>query len=313
MNLQDYLPAELQGPATAITRIAVGLSGAGVYRIEADGRSFVLKLATDSESAADWRSTLNVQRLAADAGLAPRIVYVDESRRAVLTEFVIDRSFRGFYWDPRTRKAALTLLGRTVRRLHALPVPAESHQRDPRDFLREVWEGLLAGFPVPAFARDSVQRVLGVEPAHSDRALVLGHNDLNPTNFVYDSEAILLLDWATAGPMEPYYDLAVLALFLRMDAATAAGLLSAYDDRQCVELPSRFLYDRRLAATLTGSLQLYLARQLKHAGATGAESLDSVLSLGEFYQQLGAGALQLGTADGQWAFGLALLKQGLAL
>jgi hypothetical protein len=60
-------------------------------------------------------------------------------------------------------------------------------------------------------------------------------------------------------------------------------------------------------------LQIYVARQMKHEGATGAETLDSTLSLGEFYQQLRDGALKIGTADGQWAFGLALLKASLAL
>ena len=60
-------------------------------------------------------------------------------------------------------------------------------------------------------------------------------------------------------------------------------------------------------------MQLYLARQMKHAGATGAETLDSTPSLGELYQRMMAGELKLGTADGQWWFGLALLKESLSL
>jgi hypothetical protein len=60
-------------------------------------------------------------------------------------------------------------------------------------------------------------------------------------------------------------------------------------------------------------MQLYLARQMRHAGATGAETLAATLPLGEFYQQMRAGTLRLGTPDGQWAFGLALLNESLAL
>ena len=60
-------------------------------------------------------------------------------------------------------------------------------------------------------------------------------------------------------------------------------------------------------------MQLFIARQMKHPGATGAETLDSTPSLGEFYQRMRAGELKVGTADGQWAFGLALLKESLAL
>jgi aminoglycoside phosphotransferase (APT) family kinase protein len=312
--MDDYLPPDLRGPTTTITPIAAGLSGAGVYRVEAAGRSFVLKVAAEHESAASFRHALDVQRLAADAGIAPRIVHVDEPRRAVLTAFVADRSFAAFYLDPRTHEAALTQLGRTVRRIHALPLPAnDAPARDPRELLAQVRDGFLAGFALPDFARDAIQCVLAEAPPPRERALVLGHNDLNPSNLVHDGEAILVLDWATAGPMDPFYDLAVLSVFLRMDEDTCLRLLSAYDGEPFVALPDRFLYTRRLAAALAGAFQLYLARQMQHPGATGAETLDTTLSLVEFYQQMRAGTLKLGTADGQWAFGLALLKGSLAL
>jgi len=37
------------------------------------------------------------------------------------------------------------------------------------------------------------------------------------------------------------------------------------------------------------------------------------LPLGELYLRLQSGALKLGTAGGQWAFGLSMLKESLAL
>ena len=155
--------------------------------------------------------------------------------------------------------------------------------------------------------------MLAEDPPPNPRAPVLGHNDLNPTNFIYDGERLLVLDWAAAGPMDAFYDLAVLSVFLRMDEATCLGLLSAYDGAPASVLPQRFVYSRRLAAALAGTMQLFIARQMKHPGATGAETLDSTPSLGEFYQRMRTGELKVGTADGQWAFGLALLKESLAL
>jgi hypothetical protein len=314
MTVEDCLPSDLQGPATTLTRIAAGMSGAAVYRVEAAGQSFVLKIAGEAENDTDWRRALHVQRLAADAGLAPRIIHVDEARRAVLTAFVADRSFVAFMRNPGTHEAALTQLGRTVRRIHALPIPADVSRRDPREMLAQLWSGgALAGFALPGFVGDAVQRVLAEEPPARDRPLVLGHNDLNPTNLVHDGESILILDWATASPIDAFYDLAVLSVFLRMDEGTSLRLLSAYEGGPCTELPRGFLYHRRLASALAGSFQLYLARQMKHAGATGAETLDATPALGEFYQRMMTGTLKLGTADGQWAFGLALLKESLAL
>ena len=313
MNLEACLPPELRGPATTISRIAAGLSGAGVYRVDAAGGSFVLKVAADNESAADWHRTLQIQKLAAAAGLAPRVVHVDESRRAVLTAFVADRSFIAFYRDPRTHHTALTQLGRTVRRIHALPPPDDAPRRDPRELLAQVWGGLHADFLLPEFVSDVITTLLAVEPPARERELVLGHNDLNPSNLVYDGESILMLDWATAGPMDPLYDLGVLSVFLRMDKDTSLGLLSAYEGAQCAELSARLLYIRRLAAVLSGTFQLHLARQLQHPGATTAVASASMLTLGEFYLQLRDGKLRLGTADGQWAFGLALLQESRAL
>jgi aminoglycoside phosphotransferase (APT) family kinase protein len=313
MTLEDCLPPDLSGPATTITPIAAGLSGAGVYRVERDGRAFVLKVAGAAEDDTDWRSALGIQRLAADAGLAPAIVHVDEVRRAVLTVFVADRSFAALYLDPGSREAALTLLGRTVRRIHALPVPAAARVREPRAFLAQISAGLRSGFVLPGFASGAIERVLGEEPPSRPGARVLGHNDLNPTNFIYDGEGLLVLDWAAAGPIDASYDLAVLAVFLRMDEATCLGLLSAYDGTPATALPDRFVYSRRVAAALAGAMQLFIARQMKHPGATGAETLDSTPALGEFYQRMRAGELKVGTADGQWTFGLALLKESLGL
>ncbi|HEX8434092.1 phosphotransferase [Archangium sp.] len=313
MTLEDCLPPDLRGPATTITRIAAGLSGAGVYRVEAAGKSFVLKIAAESENPADWRRGFHVQRLAADAGLAPRIVHADEARRAVLSAFVADRSFLAFYMDPRTHEAALTQLGRTVRRLHELPPPVDARPIDPREFLVHTWTALQTGFSLPDFVRDAVQRVLAEEPPADGRTPVLGHNDLNPTNLVYDGENILILDWATAGLMHPFYDLAAISVFLRMDEGTCRSLLAAHDGEPVDTLPARFAYTRRLVAVFCGSTLLNLARQMKHPGASGAETLASTLSLAEFYQRLRTGALNLATAEGQWAFGLALLKESLAL
>jgi aminoglycoside phosphotransferase (APT) family kinase protein len=317
MNLEECLPSELRAPSTTITKIAAGLSGAGVYRVEAAGQSFVLKVAGASETDADWQRALAVQRLAAEAGLAPRLQHVDQARRAVLTAFVADRSFPMFYRDPATHDAALALLGRTVSRLHAIAIPSDAasdaSRRDPREFLAQVWGGLRADFLLPDFARQAIEGVLAERAPEGQRAPVLGHNDLNPSNLVYDGERILILDWATAGPMDPFYDLAVLAVFLRMEPGECARLLAAYDDTEIAALPDRFLYLRRLAARLAGTMQLYLARQMKHPGATAADTLAAALTLGAFYQRMLSGALKLGTPEGQWAFGLALLKESLAV
>ena len=96
-----------------------------------------------------------------------------------------------------------------------------------------------------------------------------------------------------------------------MDEETCRELLSAYGDDAASGLPARLVYDRRVVGVLCGAAFMHLARQGGHGGATGGETLDSTLSLLESYQQMRAGALSIATSDGQWAFGLALVKAGI--
>lgn len=312
MNLETCLPEDLRGPSTVITRIAAGLSGAGVYRVESAGRTFVLKVSGADESIDNWRRRIHLQQLAAEAGVTPRVVHTDEEQRAVVTAFVIDQSFPALYGDPRTRASALAQLGRTIRRLHEIVPSTEVTVSNPLEFLAQLWAGPLASLPLPSFVGETVREMLAEEAPARERDLVLSHNDVNPTNIAYDGESILLLDWDTVGLNDHFYDLAVPSVFFRMDDDACRALLSAYEGEPVVDLPARFLYTRRLAATLCGIMFLHLARHAGHAGAGGDETLESTPSLGECFQRMFAGVLNVGSAEGQWMFGLALIKESLA-
>lgn len=308
VNLEECLPAELRGPATTITRVSAGLSGAGVYRVESGGRAYVLKVSDASEPPEAWHRTLHIRQLAAQAGVAPRVVHVDEVRRAVVSAFVEDRAFAAFYRNPHTGDAALSLLGWTLRRVHDLPLPAHARAGDPRHHLRQVWSGALAGFRVPPFVEEVIRGLLSCDPPAPERAPVLCHNDLNPSNLVFDGENLLLLDWETAAPNDPLYDLATVAMFFRMDEAECLRLLAEYDGVAVSRLPERFHYNRRLVAALCGAMFLSLAQQGGHPGAGPDDTIDAALSLDECYQQMRSGVLNPASVDGQWRFGLALLK-----
>jgi len=166
VNLEECLPVQRQGRSTTITRMVAGLSGAGVYRVDADGQPYVLKISDKSEPAERWRRKLQIQQLAADAGLAPPIVQTDEVRRAV---------------------------------------------------------GLDTPFVVPPFVLEAIHWGLTEKPPAPDRPEVLSHNDVNPSNLVYDGEHLMLLDWEVAGRNDPYYDLGAIAVFFRMDAELVTG------------------------------------------------------------------------------------------
>lgn len=306
MDAEACLPEELRRAAPTITPVSVGLSGAGVFRVDAAGQGYVLKIAAEGEPGA-WRRTRRILEVAAGAGVAPRVVHVDEARRAILSERVVDRAFPALFANPQTRPRAIELLGATIRRVHALPLPDDAPRLDARALLGTLASSL-AGAAVPAFAAEAVARVRAEPPPAPEHAPVLSHNDVNPTNLVFDGGRLVLVDWDMAGVNDPLHDLATVALFLRMDDATCLQLLGAYDGAPPRELPAGFGYRRRLIAATCGAMFLHLAHAAGHAGDATA-TYDSTLALGDVHARMRAGELDVATADGKWRFGIALIKE----
>lgn len=73
---------------------------------------------------------------------------------------------------------------------------------------------------------------------------------------------------------------------------------------------SSILYVRRMIATLLGAMLMRLA-SVERRTVKGIETLDSVLSLAEFYQAMRTGTLSLTTAEGKIAFAMALIETSL--
>jgi thiamine kinase-like enzyme len=302
--LEACLPDDLRGPSTSITKMAGGLSGAGVYRVDAAGHAYVLKVAREGTPIDAWRQSLAIQRRAGDAGLAPRVIHHDEARRAIVSEHVVNRGFMPRLFHPQTRQTAIRQLGMAIREVHSLPLDADAAPRGPREKIASV-QAQLASFTVPSFVRIAIEGVLAETPPQQ-RTQVTSHNDMNPSNLALVGEQLVLLDWDAAGPNDPFHDLATVALFLRMDDAAASALIAAYDDTPPAPLPDAFLYARRFVAALCASIFLNLAREAGHAG--GEISADRAPTLGDVHGLIGIGALSPGTADGAWAFALALVR-----
>ena len=66
-----------------------------------------------------------------------------------------------------------------------------------------------------------------------------------------------------------------------------------------------------LPADLRGPQTTITRVAIGHPGADGSETLDTTPTLGEFYQRMRSGAVHLGSADGNWAFALSLVKESV--
>jgi aminoglycoside phosphotransferase (APT) family kinase protein len=280
-----------------------------VYLVDAGDEQFVLKITTGDEPISAWRTRLDVQQSAAAAGIAPRVVHIDEAQRAVLSARVTDRSFVSYLRHPNTSDAAVLALGQMLRRRRDLPIPPGMEPADPVRALEAIWQTLSAECTPPTFVRDAVEAICAESRPASTNAMVMSHNDVNPTNLVFDGARVMLVDWQTAAPNDALYDLAAIAMFLRLDEATCRQLIAAHNDAPVEVLPDAFRYFRRCAAVLSGVAGLNAARLRGHSG--GEIARDATPSLNEFYQQLRSGTIDIGSVSGQWSFGLALVKEGI--
>lgn len=305
--LEACLPNDLRGPGTTIVSIAGGHSGAGVYRVEAAGAAYVLKVAAPDAARATWPRRVEIMRAAAAAGVAPRVVHVDEARCAIVTELVADRMLVARL-SPAQRAAAI---GATLGRLHALAIPSGAPSMTPIAELAEAWTAPTRD-ALPAWCRDAIQHVLDEAAPPPVRPPALCHNDLNPSNIVFDGTRMLLLDWDRAGVNDPIFDLATVAVFQRFDDTACAPLLAAAaPTTTAAALATRFRYQQRLVAALCGALFLRLALVGGTAGAP--EAFDAAPTLADVHGRIRAGTRDPRAPVGPWSFGLALLKTSVQL
>ncbi|HTA21285.1 MAG TPA: phosphotransferase [Polyangia bacterium] len=307
-DVRGLLPASIVGDVASIAPIRAGLSGAGVYAVEAARGRFVLRVVDSTVSARDWADQLVVLRRAAALGVAPAVVHVDEAARAVLSTQILGAPLHAALADPAQRAPALTSVVAQLRALHGMD-PARVPPRDVVAFARRLWEleSPRPGFPAwtsgAGAALDEIDAVLSADPRR-----VVSHNDLNPSNVLWDGARAWLVDWDSAGLNHPFYDLATLATFLLLDDAAALGLLAA-QERGALDAraPATLAALRRLVAIAAGGAFLHLAPDLTVRAATTRADAPTLAAC---YAEMRAGTLDLQSPSGQVALGLALLRLG---
>jgi hypothetical protein len=96
------------GSATidSIRPIPGGVSGAFVYRVDAGGRCYVLRmegLASPLRNPHQYTS----MRIAAEAGIAPRLHHVDETARVAVMDFIVEQPLNTYPGGPHALAQAL--------------------------------------------------------------------------------------------------------------------------------------------------------------------------------------------------------------
>jgi len=209
---------ELERKAIEDTRIITkGHSGALVYRIVVCGSPFLLRIVTRNPDPTLPQHFASM-RIAANAGLAPRLLHSSLEDRLSISDFVETA--------PLSMPEALARMPSTLRALHALPAFSSREDRlnTTCTYLlnKEVaTQGLFERVPanvLPTEQREELfaryEQIVAAYPRQeSDR--VSSHNDLfKPDNILFDGTRLWLVDWEAAFLNDRYADLAVVANML---------------------------------------------------------------------------------------------------
>lgn len=307
-ELLSRLPADSVGAVERVEPMSGGLSGAGVYAVTAARGAFVLRVQGPGVDAAAFARQVRLLRRVADAGIAPAVVHVDEASRAVLSALVTGRPLGTALGDPAQRPRALASVVDGLRVLHALD-PADVAPGDPLGFVRGAWQEARArpGFPGWAVLEPILEG--GAAALAGDPRRVVSHNDVNPGNILWDGARAWLVDWDVCGLNHPHYDLAVFAMFLRLDEVSALGLAERHDGAALDDQArATFTALRRLGAALCG---LAVLRTVGDLTVRPAPARADAPSLGDCYMAMRTGQFDLRSPSDRASFGLALLTEAV--
>jgi aminoglycoside phosphotransferase (APT) family kinase protein len=193
-------------PIGAITSLMGGVSGASVFRVESRGRHYVLRMEGTASPLRNPHQYASM-RIAAEAGIAPRLHYVDEGARVALMDFVAERPLETYPDGP----PALALeLGEMLRRLQETPKFA--HFVDYPDIVSLLWAHVCGtGLFAPGVLDAHTQRLADIRAAYlwNDEDSVSSHNDVLPRNLLFDGKRLWLVDWESAYRNDPLIDVGI--------------------------------------------------------------------------------------------------------
>jgi aminoglycoside phosphotransferase (APT) family kinase protein len=307
-ELTRFLPEAVTGEVTSVEPLHMGLSGARVYTVRAARGAFVLRVQPPRHDRS-LRQHVLIQRRAAEIGVAPAIVHVDENEGAVLSVRVAGSALPAILGDPVQRPLALASITTQLRKLHAMD-PAGVEALDAVRFARDAFERQRGRviFPAWGHATGAALDVIAATLARDSRRVV-SHNDLNPSNILWDGATAWLVDWEVAALSHPYYDLAALTTFLNVPSEAAYGLLQ-HQEQGALDVAGRATFDdlRILAALAIGCTFLGLVGD---DARVEAPTRADAPSRAEFSSGMRAGRVALHSAQGQVAYGLTMLRAAM--
>ena len=292
------------GPIVALTG---GATTASVYRIEVGERPYLLRIEGQPSPLRNPHQYASM-RIAAEAGIAPKILYVDEAARIVVTDFIEQVALEAYPGGPPALARALGELLARVQATEVFPYFVEYPDIVARLFAHVRRTGLFAGGVLDQHV-ERLELLRGAYQASSSRS-VSSHNDVVPNNILFDGRRLWLIDWESAYCNDPLVDVAIVLDGIARSPELEEVLLGAWLGRT----PDESI--RARLDVVRAITRLYYAGVFLSASAAVSwvkEETDlSVPSAVDFQRALNAGRLKAGTAEAKHILGKMFLASFLS-
>ncbi len=277
-------------PIDAVRPLSGGFTTAAVLRIEAGARRYVLRI---EGTPSPLRNPHQYQsmRIAAEAGIAPRLHYADDASRVAVIDFIEAQPLGNFAGGPYARAQAL---GELRRRLDATPV--FPYFVDYPAIVARLWAHVCRTGLFADGVLDPVnERLAAIRAAYvwDGADSVSCHNDPVPTNILFDGKRLWLIDWESAYRNDPLVDVAIMFDHFAGTEELQATLLRTWLGRA----PNASLLAR--LQHVTALTRLYYAGVFLSASAlvprAGPDTGLAAPTMPAFEEAVAAGRLKSGT------------------
>ena len=226
-GLLQYVPGCEDGEAPYSQELIGGGKVNRSFLVRTRRGRFVVRLNENvaNDPGLDREREIRLHTAAADAGLAPQIIYACPDHSCLITDFVDGRLWTPHYF---TRMRDLRSLGLRLRVLHGVS-PPPLPRFDPLAVARRYADIVVRSDPQEALRIQSLLERGAESYARSgsqQRAATIVHSDLHHGN-VLTADRVYFIDWEYVQVGDPLLDLACIMAYYPRAVAHGALLLNA--------------------------------------------------------------------------------------